>query len=108
MRFDFDHIDPRTGLPEIKKQSKPEDKIQLMTRTPAHSCWIKMLQNRVLLQSVGNVREAETVWFDRRTFKVSKNASGKDGVLFRDFRLKSGQRPQGWIECNEHGQIYLR
>lgn len=96
MKFDFDHIDPRTGMPKIKQ--RPEDKIQLITRMPYKSGWIKMLQNRVNLNSVGNLRDAEKVWFDRRTLKVSKTVSGEGGVLFRDYRLKSGQKPQGWIE----------
>lgn len=99
MKFDFDRPDPRTGMYPRIKPKREEDDICLMSRMPSRSCWIKMLQNRVNLKSVGNIREAERVWFDRRTMKVSKNVAGEGAIDFRMFRLKSGQKPQGWIEC---------
>lgn len=60
MKFDFKHIDPRTGLPRITDQK--EDRINLMLHTPARSGYIRMLQNRVNLRSVGNLRYSVRLW----------------------------------------------
>jgi len=75
-----------------------KDKIELMSRMPARSCWIIMLQNRALLNSVGNKRYQTRVWFDRRDCTVSSDKSKEDAVHFRNYRLPMGQIPQGWIE----------
>lgn len=69
MKFDFNHIDPRTGLPrEVKRE---EDRINLMTRIPARSCYVRLLQNRVNLRSAGNLRYAVRLWYDVRTKNTS-------------------------------------
>lgn len=94
-RYDFSHIDPRTGLPrEIKR---PEDDIELMSRMPGRSCWITMLQNRVNLNSVGNNRYKKTVWFDRTDATVSSDRNKEDAVHFRSYILPGAGKPQGWI-----------
>lgn len=41
VRYDWNHIDPRTGLPKIKE--RPEDKIHLMNQYPGRSGWIILL-----------------------------------------------------------------
>lgn len=98
-KFDFDHINPRTGLPEVKKRI--ENDINLMSRMPSRSCWIKMLQNRVNLNSVGNLRYVREVWFDIRTKRVSENRLGSDAINFREYTLPNRQIPAGWIELNK-------
>lgn len=65
MRFDFSKIDPRTGLPPVIERE--EDKIQLMTRRPAKSGFIRLLQNRANLRSVGNLHHSERLYYDVRT-----------------------------------------
>ena len=65
MRFDFSKIDPLTGLPPVIERE--EDKIQLMTRRPAKSGFIRLLQNRVNLRSVGNLHHSERLYYDVRT-----------------------------------------
>ena len=65
MRFDFSKIDPLTGLPPVIERE--EDKIQLMTRRPAKSGFIRLLQNRVNLRSVGNLHYSERLYYDVRT-----------------------------------------
>ena len=94
-RYDFRHIDPRTGLP--KEIHRPEDNIELMSRMPDHSCWITMLQNRINLNSVGNIRYKKTVWFDRRDCTVSTDRNKEDAVHFRSYMLPGCGKPQGWI-----------
>ena len=99
MKFDFDHINPVTGLP--RQKTRKEDKIQLMSRMPSRSTWILMLQNRVNLNSVGNMRFARKVWFDNRTKRVSENRSEYEAVFFKAYRLPNGQYPSGWIEVSD-------
>lgn len=97
MKFDFNHIDPITGLPRIKKCE--EDRIQLITRMPARSCYIRMLQNRVNLHSVGNVRYSERVYYDARTKSLHTRPDGPlRASYWRNYRLPNGQRAAGWIE----------
>lgn len=99
MKFDFNHIDPRTGMPRIK--NRPEDEINLMSRKPGRSCWIKLLQNRVNLNSVGNLHDAQVMWYDRLTDSLYEDSSMEsEGILFRLFRLRGHQYPQGWIYYN--------
>lgn len=93
--YDWNHIDPVTGMP--RKKVRPEDSIELMSRMPARSCWITLLQNRVNFNSVGNVRFKRDVWFDRVDRTVSSDKSKEDAVYFRDARLKDGSYPHGWI-----------
>ena len=65
MKIKFNNNNPDTGLP--RQKTRKEDKIQLMSRMPSRSTWILMLQNRVNLNSVGNMRFARKVWFNNRT-----------------------------------------
>ena len=97
-RYDWNHIDPITGMPKLK--TRPEDAIELMSRMPARSCWITLLQNRVNLNSVGNGRFKRDVWFDRTDRTVSSDKSKEDAVFFREARLSDGSYPHGWIVCD--------
>ena len=63
VRYDWNHIDPITGMPKIKAP-RPEESIELMNRMPAKTGWIVMRQNRVNFNSTGNIRYAKKVWFD--------------------------------------------
>jgi len=96
MKFEFD---PRTGMfgPAPKR---PEDDIHLMNQLPAKSGWIKLLQNRVNLKSVGNIRYAKVMWYDIRTKMVSEEKDGKDGEFMRSYVLPGAGRPAGWIYVN--------
>lgn len=98
MKFDFKHIDPRTGLPRITDQK--EDCINLMLRTSVQSGYIRMLQNRVNLRSVGNLRYSARLWYDART-KTLHNVPGAPLVAYwHTYRLtlRGGQKPAGWLE----------
>jgi len=88
-------LDPITGA--YGKAQRPEDNIELMNRMPARSCWIKFLQNRVSLTSVGNVRYAKEMWFDYTTKMVSESRDGEDAVHFRSYILPGAGKPAGWI-----------
>ena len=94
-RYDFNHLDPLTGLPrEIKR---PAADIELMSRMPARSCWITLLQNRVNMNSVGNNRFKKTLWFDRKDCTLSTDKNKKDAVHFRSYVLPGAGKPAGWI-----------
>lgn len=94
-RYDFNHIDPVTGLPrEIKR---PEDDIELMSRYPARTGWITLLQNRVLLNSVGNRRFKKTVWYDAKDHTVSTDRNKEDACHFRTYILPGAGKPAGWM-----------
>jgi len=96
MKFDFNHIDPRTGLPrEVKRE---EDRINLMTRIPARSCYVRLLQNRVNLRSAGNLRYAVRLWYDVRTKTLHADPCAPVMGNWHNYRLPSGQRAAGWIE----------
>lgn len=98
MKFEFKHIDPRTGLPQMA--DREEDRINLMLRTPARSGYIRMLQNRVNLRSVGNLRYSVRLWYDART-KTLHVAPGAPVVgHWHGYRLPCGQKPAGWLEGN--------
>lgn len=96
VRYDWNHIDPRTGMPKIKE--RPEDKIHLMNQMPGRSGWIVLLQNRVNLNSVGNVRYAKKVWYDRNDRTVSTSEDKEDAVWIKRFVLPGAGLAQGWIE----------
>ena len=42
VRYDWNHIDPITGMPKVKAP-RPEESIELMNRMPAKTGWIVML-----------------------------------------------------------------
>lgn len=96
MRFDFNHIDPRTGLPRMVERE--EDRINLMLRTPAYSGYIRLLQNRENLRSVGNVRYSVRLWYDARTKTLHKAPSAPVLAHWHGYTLPCGQRAAGWIE----------
>ena len=100
MKFDFNNIDPVSGMPKIKK--RPEDDIHTMNIMPSRTGWIRMLQNRINLRSTGNIYQSKVVWYDRRNNTVcsDKNNPEETTVYFRLYRLPSGQIPQGWIYEN--------
>ena len=95
-RYDWNHIDPITGMPKIK-EPRPEEKIQLMSKMPNQSCWIYLLQNRVNLKSVGNIRFKRKVWFDRKDCTISSDKTKEDAVYFREARLNDGSYAHGWM-----------
>lgn len=96
MRFDFNRIDPRKRLPRIIERE--EDRINLMTRTPARSCYVRLLQNRVNLRSVGNVRYSVRLWYDARTKTLHTAPTAPVMRHWWNYRLPCGQRAAGWIE----------
>jgi len=96
VRYDWSKIDPITGLPKVK-EPRPEDDIHLMNQMPARSCYIIMLQNRVNLNSVGNIRYKKRLWFDRPTQTVSADKTMEDAVNFRRYVLPGAGRPGGWL-----------
>lgn len=97
MRFDFSKIDPLTGLPPVIERE--EDKIQLMTRRPAKSGFIRLLQNRVNLRSVGNLHYSERLYYDVRTKSLYTARGGSKKADWLHYTLPCGQRPAGWIEA---------
>jgi hypothetical protein len=97
MKYDFNHIDPRTGMPREAK--RPEDDIQLMCLPPARSCNVTLLQNRVNLRSVGNIRLARTLYYDLHK-QALYTAAGQFVAYWRGVTLNNGQRPAGWIETD--------
>lgn len=104
VRYDWSKIDPRTGMPKVK-EPRPEESIQLMNRMPGRSGWIMMFQNRVNLNSVGNMRYAKKVWFDRASGTVSTDENMEDSVHFRSYVLPGAGRPQGWMELADYERI---
>ena len=109
VRYDWAHIDPRTGLPKIK-EPRPEESIELMNRMPGRSGWIVFLHNRVNLNSVGNIRYAKKMWFDRATSKVAEDADSieTDGVHFRSYILPNAGRPGGWLDLDDYKRLTHR
>lgn len=102
VKYDFNHIDPRTGLPKVIERERPENSIELMNRMPSMTGWIVMLQNRVNLNSVGNNSMAAKVWYDRTDHTVSSSEDKEDAVDFRSYRLRNGQKPGGWMNLREY------
>ena len=94
MKYDFRHLDPRTGLPRTIERE--EDRIELMTRLPWRSGYVRMLQNRANLHSVGNNRHSVRLWYNAHT-RTLHPTQGAQGTDIRLYRLPNGQRPQGWI-----------
>ena len=107
VKYDFNHIDPRTGLPKIK-ESRPEESIELMNRMPARSGWIVMLQNRVNFNSTGNLHFARKVWFDRPSGMVADDEEMQDAVHFRSYMLPHCGRPGGWMYLQDYQNITHR
>lgn len=101
VKYDFNHIDPRTGLPKIK-EPRPEESIELMNRMPARSGWIVMLHNRLNFNSTGNMRYAKKVWFDRASGMVADDEEMTDAVHFRSYMLPHCGRPGGWMYLQDY------
>lgn len=87
----------------VKQMKKREERRNEMNRmkpmcvTPGRSGWIILLQNRVLLDSVGNIRYKRRVWFDIHTHKIG-DVKENCTTLWREATLKNGQRAAGWME----------
>lgn len=107
VRYDWRKIDPLTGMPKIKEPD-PEESIELMNRMPGRSGWIVVLQNRVNLGSVGNVRFARKVWFDRASGTVSDDANMENPVHFRSYVLPGAGRPGGWMALSDYEKLTHR
>lgn len=88
-------FNPRNGIYEMVKNQEPE--IHLMSQYPAKSGMIKILQNRVNIQSVGNVRYAKDVWYDCHSHTISSDRKMEDAVQFRSYVLPNCGKPAGWI-----------
>ena len=103
-RYDFNHIDPITGLPKVKR-ARHEDSIHLMSQYPSRSGWIVMLNNRVNFRSIGNIQYSKTVWYDRATHTVSSDETMEDAVHFRTYTLQGAGHPGGWLYKDEHQRL---
>lgn len=99
-QWDFRHIDPVTGMPKMKPHRK-EDDIKLMNQYPGKTGWIILLQNRVNLNSVGNIRYKKRMWYDRMSRTVSSDRDMSDAVLISRYVLPHAGRPAGWMYANE-------
>lgn len=71
--------------------------MQCMNRYPSHSGWILLLQNRVCLGSVGNVRHKTKVYYDSRSRMVGPSPDSCT-TPFRCARLGNGQPAAGWMD----------
>ena len=104
MKYDFRHIDPRTGLPKVIKNDEPE--IQMMNRLPWRTGWIYLLQNRVGLNTVGNQRFKKKVWYDRRDCTVSTDETKEDAQHIRVAKFPNLGRPAGWIFASDIREFF--
>lgn len=97
MRFDFNYIDPRTGLPGIKDQNTLDRLAKFMNIMPSRSGYVWFIDNTVAVNTVGNNRYKVRYYYDMftKTFKTDRNSN--DGIPFRDVRLKNGSKPHFWI-----------
>ena len=99
-QWDFRHIDPLTGMPRMKER-RQEDDIKLMNQHPGKTGWIILLQNRVNLNSVGNMRYKKRMWYDMRSRTVSSDRDMSDAILFSQYILPNAGKPAGWLYDNE-------
>lgn len=95
-RYDFSKIDPRTGMPRIVERD--EDRIQFMSRMPGRSGYVRMLQNRVNLRSVGNLHLSERLYYEVCTRMLYSTPNGTKIAPWYAYLLPNGQRPAGWIK----------
>ena len=82
----------------IKKESRQseQEKMHLMNQLPSRSGWIVLLQNRVNLNSVGNIHHKTKVYYDRQTRMVGLSQEKCD-TPFRCAKLNNGQLAAGWM-----------
>lgn len=83
----------------IKKEANQAERrnMHCMNQYPSHSSWIVLLQNRVNLDSVGNIRYKTKVYYDHRTKMVGPSADSCN-TPFKCARLKNNQPSAGWME----------
>ena len=83
----------------IRKEARQaeQNKMRLMNQLPCRSGWIILLQNRVNLQSVGNMRHKTKVYYDQRTRMIGHSPE-ECNTPFRCARLDNGQPAAGWME----------
>ena len=83
----------------IKKEThqSQQRKMHCMNQYPSRSGWIVLLQNRVNLDSVGNIRYKTKVYYDHRTRQVGSTPDDCQ-TPFRCARLKNNQPSAGWME----------
>ena len=83
----------------MKKEARhaEQEKIHGMNQYPMRSGWIMLLQNRLNLNSVGNVRHKTKVYYDCRTKMVGTTIDGCN-TPFRYARLSNNQLAAGWME----------
>ena len=81
-----------------EKRQAEQEKMHCMNQLPGRSGWIILLQNRVNLNSVGNIHFQTKVYYDRTTRMVGPSES-ECNVPFRMAKLKNGQPAAGWMEA---------
>lgn len=77
---------------------------------PGRSGEIVFLQNRVNLNSVGNIRYAKKMYYDRSQRCVADSADNisGEGQPFMTYVLPGAGRPQGWLYLDEYTQLTHR
>ena len=83
----------------IKKEANQAERrnMHCMNQYPSCSGWIVLLQNRVNIDSVGNIRYKTKVYYDHRTKMVGPSADSCN-TPFKCARLKNNQPSAGWME----------
>lgn len=84
----------------IKRESRQteEEIMHCMNQLPSRSGWIVLLNNRVDIKSVGNIRYKTKVWYNHITRMVGPNEN-ECNTPFRYARLKNNAPAAGWIEA---------
>lgn len=81
-----------------EQRQNEQNKMHCMNQLPAHSGWIVLLQNRVNLNSVGNLQFQTKVYYNHKTRMVGPSET-ECNVPFRKARLKNNQLAAGWMEA---------
>lgn len=104
-RWEYD--DKSFGMRPVKKD-RPEDQINLMSQMPAKSGYVVLFQNRVNIQSVGNLRGKQVMWFDRQTRSLKEDEDSMESFDWRTYNLPYYGRPQGWMYEEDYRRLGYR
>lgn len=90
--------DPYVKKMVVREQQKCNSaKVYTMNQFPMKSGWIMLLQNRIGINTIGNLKYQTKVYYDCRTRMVG-TSKGECSTPFQSARLKNHQRPGGWME----------
>ena len=94
------------GVHPVEKRN--EDNIMLMSQMPQRRGYVVLFQNRVNLNSAGNLHGKQVAWYDSTTHTSSSDKDMEDAQPWMAYMLPCHGRPQGWMAKEDYQRLGFR